>query len=362
MTVRTLTTSNQSEIIAETIHILSQGGLVVYPTETTYGIGADCENEAAIAKLISYKSKRDGKPLSVAVANQELAHKYVEINDVANNVYQTFLPGPVTVVSKSKGTVAKGVTSTSNTVGIRIPNYPFTLDLLRAYGKGITATGANASYQKRPYTISDIFDNISDRQKKLIDLVIDAGGLPHNEPSTVIDTTLDDIKVMRFGDIGFSDKETVLTHTPEETIDVASSLLSRYRNKLTYFPLIFALTGEMGAGKTHFAKGIAQGLHVTETVSSPTYSLSNEYQFTSEGRPGRLIHIDTWRMETHDELAQLDLDALLAQKSVLVIEWADRFTKEIQELSTHAHIVWIKLESPNEFDRTITISHPSLKK
>src|SRR5260221_11616217 len=120
-----------------------------------------------------------------------MAEKYAILNDTAKNVYKTFLPGPVTVISSSSGLVAPGVASKTGTVGIRIPNYSFVLKLLQKFGKGITATGANASYQKRPYSIQDIFDNISEKQKSMLGLIIDAGQLPPNEPSTVIDTTLD---------------------------------------------------------------------------------------------------------------------------------------------------------------------------
>ena len=359
MEILKLTKDSESEIIESAIRTLKNGGLVVYPTETTYGIGADCENPDAISKLIAYKSKRDGKPLSVAVYNQETAEKYVVLNDTAKNVYKTFLPGPVTVISKNAGQVAPGVASSTGTLGIRIPKYPFTLNLLKEYGKGITATGANASYQKRPYTIQDIFDNISEKQKNMIDLVIDAGELPHNDPSTVIDTTLDDIVVTRFGDIAFTSKEQLLSKNVEDTKEIARTLISRYRNMLTYAPLIFALSGQMGAGKTQFAKGVATGLFVTETVTSPTYSLEQEYSFVAEGQRGLLVHIDTWKMDSLEDFMQLGVEKLLDKNAVIVIEWADRFSAEIQALSGKAKIVWISLEVISENERTITIGHPN---
>lgn len=183
--------------INEIIKTLKSGGLIVYPTETMYGIGADATNTKAIKKLSPYKKRPFGKPYSIAVSNQRMAKEYIYLNKTGKNLYKSFLPGPMTVVSWGKHKVAPGVESENGTLGIRIPNYPLVLEIVKKFGKPITATSANQSYQKRPYKISDILENISVRQKKLIDLIIDAGELPHNEPSTVVDTTLDDLTILR---------------------------------------------------------------------------------------------------------------------------------------------------------------------
>lgn len=357
MKILKLTNTNHDEVIKQAVKTLSADGLVVYPTETTYGIGADCENELAIAKLLAYKSKRDGKPLSIAVSDMEMAEKYVSLNETAKQVYRTFLPGPVTVISHSRGVTAPGVDSRNGTLGIRIPNFPFTLSLIKAYGKGITATGANASYQKRPYSIQDIFDNISSKQKALISLVVDAGELPHNEPSTVIDTTLDDVQITRFGPVDFTDQERITSQNVSNTEDIAYNLISRYRSKLTYSPMIIALTGEMGAGKTHFSKGLARGLRITETITSPTYSLANEHGFVSEGRAGLLVHVDTWKMESEEDFKALNLEGFLEQRAIIVIEWADKFTELVKALGKNAQLIWVDLKTINENIREVTISH-----
>jgi L-threonylcarbamoyladenylate synthase len=137
-----LATTPTSEIIKTAVEVLSRGGLVIFPTETLYGIGADATNQAAIDKLLQYKSRREGKPLSIAVNSLEMAEQYVEVNKTALNLYQNFLPGPLTVVSKSLGRVAKGVESEIGTLGVRIPDYQLVLDIVTAFGKPITATSA----------------------------------------------------------------------------------------------------------------------------------------------------------------------------------------------------------------------------
>jgi L-threonylcarbamoyladenylate synthase len=188
------------KIIDTASNTLLAGGLVVFPTETVYGIGALATSQEAIDKLLSYKTRREGKPLSIAVDSLEMAQEYVEVNDTARNLYENFLPGPITVVSKGKHTVAIGVESETGTLGIRIPNYELVRDIVKKIGKPITATSANASYKKKPYTVEDILNNISEKQKNLIDLIIDAGVLPKREPSTVVDTTGDGEIVLRQGD------------------------------------------------------------------------------------------------------------------------------------------------------------------
>lgn len=357
MKILDLRSRSKQEIIKEACAVLAAGGLVIYPTETTYGIGADATNQQAVDKLLKYKKRRQGKPLSIVVADQIMAEQYVELNDNAKQVYATFLPGPVTVVSKSKNVVVNGVASETGTIGVRIPNYPLVIEIAKQYGKPFTATGANASYKKRPYTIQDIFSNISERQKKLIDLVLDAGELPHNEPSTVVDTTLDELSVLRQGSVSFTEKNEIVTHNEEETIALGGKLMQKYCNLLSYKAVIFCLEGEMGVGKTHFTKGIAQALQIKRMISSPTYTLSREYQFEAEGSKLQLVHIDTWRLAHAEELLQLGFEHMVDHCNVIVIEWADRVVDALKQFSDEAKIVWVKIAyGKKENDRTISYS------
>src|SRR5690606_13763540 len=100
-----------------------------------------------------YKAYRGQKPISMAVVDKQMASKYVEINEIAQNLYDNYLPGPITVVSKSKGLVANGVESDWGTVGVRIPDYPLLIEIIKAFGKPITSTSANVSYRGVPYSI-----------------------------------------------------------------------------------------------------------------------------------------------------------------------------------------------------------------
>ena len=201
MKIVKLDDNSKEAIIRIAIEVLGSGGLIIFPTETSYGVGVDATNSNAVSRLLEYKRRPEGKAISVAVANLKLADKYVDINPAAEGIYKNFLPGPVTVISKSKKLLDARLESEQGSLGIRIPNYRLILDILEKFNKPITATSANSAGKKTPYSIDDIFNNLSKKQKSLIDLVIDAGELPHNPPSTVIDTTSEELTVYRKGRI-----------------------------------------------------------------------------------------------------------------------------------------------------------------
>jgi L-threonylcarbamoyladenylate synthase len=328
--------------IENVANILKSGGVVIYPTETVYGIGVDATNLEAVKKLTEYKNRPFGKPYSVAVTDPKMAKKYVTLNQTAKNLYKEFLPGPITVISRGKHKVASGVESEDGTLGIRIPDYKLVLDIVKKLGRPITSTSANASYKKRPYKISDILDNISAKQKRLIDLIIDAGTLPRNEPSTVIDTTLDEPVTLRQGEVRLSDKNEVLSRSEGNTKNVAKEIWQKYEVHKGKRSIVFALQGEMGAGKTIFTKGLARALGITELVTSPTFALENEYKIPDS--EFKLYHFDAWRLEKSDELKALGFSDLIKNKAVVAIEWADRVSDTIRDFDDETIIIWVKIE------------------
>lgn len=343
-----------TQAINEAIAVINGGGLLIYPTETTYGIGADPHNQQAVDKVLQYKSRREGKPLSLTVANRAMAERYVLINDQAQNFYQRFLPGPYTVISELKTNchIDRRVTSEFGTLGIRIPDYPFTLELVKQLGRAITATSANASDKKRPYAINDILENISDKQKKLIDLIIDVGQLAKNEPSVVIDTTLSTPLTIR----GQLDKQADFiefnSQSADETQELAMRLMLKNWHKLKKQGLLFVMNGELGMGKTIFAKGIAKFLCIKEEITSPTYSYLNEYAFQKENTKGIFYHLDAWKIDQQEEFALLKIDHLLKANNVILIEWwdkvADFVVEEIKKqaivLELSGHDNWRKIK------------------
>lgn len=323
------------------VSVLKSGGLVIYPTETLYGIGADATNPEAVKRLTEYKNRPLGKPYSIAVANEEMAEKYALLNLTAKKLYKEFLPGPLTIVSKGKHNLAPGVESEDGTLAIRIPNYKLVLDIVKAFGKPITSTSANASYKKRPYKISDILENTSDKQRRLIDLIIDAGKLPKNDPSTVVDTTLDDEVVLRQGEIKFTKENSILSKSEEATQNLAKEIWQKYEGQKGHRAIVFALEGEMGAGKTQFTKGLAKAMGITELVTSPTFNLINHYSLSTNHQS--LDHIDAWRLINSDELKALEFESFIKNKHVVAIEWAEKVADLIREFDDEAIIIWVKI-------------------
>ena len=348
---------NRQQAILKAIDTLQNGGLIIYPTETCYGLGGDATNPKALAKLLSYKKYRGSKPISIAVSDKQMASEYVELNEMANNLYDNYLPGPITVISMSKGVLTSPVVSPRGAVGVRIPAYPFTQELIARYGKPITATSANVSYRSTPYSIDKLVKDLPKKSLELIDLFLDAGQLPPNPPSTVLDTTMNELSVLRQGSIQFANalvKNKKIfareTKSPQETISLAKEFSDKYlKNGI---PSVVALSGELGAGKTQFTKGIGQSLGVEGIVNSPTYTIINEYKYDGK----ILAHMDTWRLEK-GELEKSGLIENLEAGNIVAIEWADKFFEEISALCDNMDIPMYKvvIKHVSEQERSIEI-------
>lgn len=367
-----ITSTPIEEIISQSIAVLHAGGLVLFPTETTYGAGVDATNQEAVNRLLSYKSRREGKPLSIMVTDEEMAKQYVLINEQAHALYEQFLPGPVTVISKSLDSVdkngqriAQGVASEFGTLGVRIPDYDLMLAITQAFGRPITATSANASGQRRPYSVADILVGLSEKQKSLIDLVLDAGELPKNEPSTVIDTTLSTPVVLRTSDrvehtqvsetkTGDRKVTTLFSRSEQETKEIAGRILLKHWDDITETGLVIGLDGDLGMGKTIFTKGSAEFLKIEEIIKSPTYTYIEEYDFTRHQTSGKLYHLDMWKVESQAEFERLAIETLLGTNTVLIIEWFSQVAELIAPLLKNVPLVTVRFSQVGE-DRKLEI-------
>lgn len=320
MKILKLSKQNQRLIITQAVSVLKAGGLVIFPTETVYGAGVNATDPRAVSKLLIYKKRPAGKAVSIAVSDKTMAEKYVEINKDAERIYNNFLPGPVTVISNSRHKTDRRLEAENGTLGIRIPQHKLLLQIIRKLGFPVTATSANSAGKKTPYSITDIFNNLSAKQKQLIDLVIDAGKLPPNEPSTVLDTTRSNMQILRQGKLGL-DKLLKETKVTSDTMMLAegAKFARQIKSHLTNKCVVVLLNGEIGSGKTHFVKGLARELGVEQNVNSPTFSLMKEYHLKSGGM---LIHADAWRLENEEELAELKLEQYFKPKNLIALEWA----------------------------------------
>ena len=159
------------------------GELVVYPTETVYGLGADALSEPAVERVFEAKGRPRDDPVSFGVASVERATEYTHPTDREVAFMRAFLPGPVTVVVEAGGAIPEALTGGRERVGIRIPDHPVALDLLREAGP-LTATSANRSGTGSARTVDEIDDSV----RTACGAVLDAGELPGTE-STVVDVS-----------------------------------------------------------------------------------------------------------------------------------------------------------------------------
>jgi len=352
----------EPEVLSIASSVLAAGGLIIFPTETTYGVGVDATNARAVERLLAYKSRREGKPLSIAVADQAMAEQYVEVNEQAASAYAQFLPGPVTVVSKDLGVVAPGVASEFGTLGIRIPDYPLILKLVGQFGKPITATSANASGGKRPYNVDELLADLRPKQRALIDLILDAGTLPPNPPSLVIDTTLSAPVVLREREThARAASTTLISDDPTTTRRIAGTFVLKHWDGLKDRGLVIGLDGKLGAGKTVFAKGVAEFLGVSESLASPTYTYIESYEFSRHGFTGTLHHCDFWKIGSETELEALEVASLIRPGRLVIIEWWQQTAEWLEPLVERASAEFVHVElsenpGGSDQERTIVIT------
>jgi len=346
---------NDPHAISLACQALSRGELIIYPTETCYGLGADCSNPTAVTRLLNYKGDRH-RQVAVAVASRAMAEQFVKLNPIADNLYIHFLPGPITVISQSKHRVDERLESSAGTLGIRLPNFSPTLALLRQFGRPISATSANTSGKKEPYSFSDWQKYTAPSRQSLISLFLDAGPLANRPTSTVVDTTLNAPQILRQGQLIIPTlSPSLISHSTEETQQFAQTILSSHLALTRRFPLILALQGELGVGKTQFCKGLAAKLGIHSLLSSPTYTLLKEYPFKLPKYQGILYHIDTWRLPDATELeSTLHFSQLLKPGNILAIEWAGKAKKILQPYEKNIPILVINIKELTENTRQIT--------
>lgn len=200
--LKTNSTNPKKIYIEKIAKTLSRGKIVVLPTETIYTFAVDATNARAVKKVYELKGRDFKKPLHVVASSLTMASHYVYVNDLAKKLAEKFLPGPLTLVLKKReSTLPKVLTSGLSTLGIRIPNLPLNKKVSELFQKPYTTTSANISGGSNPYSINDIFKQLSKAKTEMISLAVDVGSLPNLLPSTLIDLTTRPPKILRQGPI-----------------------------------------------------------------------------------------------------------------------------------------------------------------
>jgi len=185
----------KKEIISKVSKALLEGKVIIYPTETVYGIGAKIDIEKSIRRVFEIK-KRKSKPLSIALYSVSEIKRYAYENKLSKALAEKFLPGPLTLVLRKKKSVPDYVTCNLNEVGIRVPEIDFIREIIRKVG-AITSTSANLSGGKSPCTLNEAISQIS------ADIGIDCGKTKYCRESTIIRVHEDKVELLREGVIKF---------------------------------------------------------------------------------------------------------------------------------------------------------------
>lgn len=180
------------DLIGEAIEIMAGGGVILYPTDTVYGLGANIFNNDAVERIYEIKKRDQSKPLSVLVQNTESLELIADLNRSSREIINKWLPGPFTFILNKKNVVSPYV-SASSKVGVRIPDYKIARALASLFP--ITTTSANLTNECTLSNPQDILKQIGND----IDLVIDVGDLGAAKPSTVIDLSSSKPTLVRNG-------------------------------------------------------------------------------------------------------------------------------------------------------------------
>jgi L-threonylcarbamoyladenylate synthase len=176
--------------------VLRSGGLVAFPTETFYGLGAAALSGAAVRRVFEVKGRAESKPLLVLVESiAMLARVAASIPPAAEPLMARHWPGPLTLIVPARATIPEVLTAGTGTVGVRVPGHPVARALVAALGEPVTAPSANPSGAPPPTTAAAVVAYFEGS----IDVVIDAGPTPGGAPSTVVDVTVDPPRILRRG-------------------------------------------------------------------------------------------------------------------------------------------------------------------
>lgn len=189
--------NDNSAALSEAADIIKSGGLVAFPTETVYGLGADATDKQAASKIYAAKGRPSDNPLIIHVSDPADAEKYAHTCDIYYALAKAFMPGPLTVIMPKKDTVPSEVTGGLDTVAVRCPAHPIAIELIRRSGTAIAAPSANLSGSPSPTCAEHVRSDLEGR----IDAIIAAGECEIGLESTIVKIEGDSLVLLRPGAI-----------------------------------------------------------------------------------------------------------------------------------------------------------------
>jgi L-threonylcarbamoyladenylate synthase len=248
--------------VKRAVAVLQRGGLVGLPTETVYGLGADASNELAVRRIFAVKGRPSNHPLIVHVAHvDEAKTRAASWPEAAEVLARAFWPGPLTLIVRRAPTVSDAVTGGQDTVGLRVPDHPLALELLRAFGGGVAAPSANRYGKVSPTTAQHVIDELGNE----VDVVLDGGPCRVGVESTIVDVSGPSPRLLRPGGVPREAIERALGRTVAlvtEAADVrAPGLVASH-----YAPRAGLWVVDAEALPAEAARRLAQGVQVAALV------------------------------------------------------------------------------------------------
>ncbi len=192
--------------MSDAVAALRGGEVIVFPTETLYGLGADALNFTAVEKVFQLKGRGANNPFPVLVADRSMLNSLLEsISPLAEKLMERFWPGPLTLVLPARNDIPRPLVNSTGAIGVRISSQPIASEIVRMLGRPLTATSANPSGQPGAQTVAQARDYFSGKIK----VFIDGGALTSKTGSTVAEVKGNKIKIIRAGEIGKDELQSV---------------------------------------------------------------------------------------------------------------------------------------------------------
>jgi L-threonylcarbamoyladenylate synthase len=252
--------------VARAVETLRAGGLVAFPTETVYGLGADASSVDAVRRVFAVKGRPAEHPVIVHVASVDVLDAWAaHVPDAARVLAQACWPGPLTVVVPRASHVPDVVTGGLDTVGLRVPDQPVALALLRAFGGGVAAPSANRFGRVSPTTAADVQADLGDD----VDVVLDGGACRVGVESTIVDCAHGTPAILRVGGVSQARVEQLLGASvavhDDGQVRAPGTLASHYAPTAVVQPVAFAdLDEAIGTALAHGERVGVIGAHARD--------------------------------------------------------------------------------------------------
>lgn len=210
VTVSEALSDHDMEILREAARILKNGGLVVFPTETVYGLGANALDERAVRKIFEAKGRPSDNPLIVHVAEPAGAEKVALVPELGIELMKRFWPGPLTLVMPARSVVPEEVTAGLKTVAVRMPAQRIALELIRLAGVPVAAPSANLSGRPSPTDAAAVEEDLGEK----VEIILDGGSTSFGVESTVLDITGERAILLRPGGTSLESLAEFFGYTP----------------------------------------------------------------------------------------------------------------------------------------------------